>query len=117
MKKYIVPKIIIILISFIFILSNIIYAAPDISAISDDVTIPGNPGAEIAEAGSIVYTIITNVGVVVSVIVMAFLGIKYILGSAEEKANYKNSMMPYIIGSILVFGASGVTKMVIAIVD
>ena len=37
------------------------------------------------------------------------LGIKYMLGSVEEKASYKKSMMPYLIGSVLIFGAVNVT--------
>ena len=29
------------------------------------------------------------------------IGVKYILGSVEEKASYKETMVPYIIGCIL----------------
>ena len=36
------------------------------------------------------------------------LGIKYMVGSAEEKASYKKTMMPYIVGAILLFGATTV---------
>lgn len=44
------------------------------------------------------------IGTFASVIVLIVMGIKYMLGSVEEKAEYKKTMMPYIIGAILVFG-------------
>ena len=48
---------------------------------------------------------VRNVGVIVAVITLTIIGIKYMLGSVEEKANYKATMMPYIIGCVLL--ASG----------
>lgn len=50
---------------------------------------------------------IRNITVVVSVIVLMVIGFKYIIGSVEEKANYKATMWPYIIGCIL--AVSGTT--------
>ena len=50
--------------------------------------------------------IIKNVGVVLSVVSLILLGIKYMLGSIEEKAAYKESFKPYIIGTFLVFTGS-----------
>ena len=42
-------------------------------------------------------------------------GIKYMMGSAEEKAEYKKVMLPYIIGAVLIFAgvniASAIYKM------
>ena len=49
---------------------------------------------------------ITVVGIVVSVITLTVLGIKYMIGSIEEKAEYKKSMIPYIIGVVLLLAAS-----------
>lgn len=37
------------------------------------------------------------------------LGIKYMMGSAEERANYKRSMIPFVIGAILLFAAVNLT--------
>ena len=36
-------------------------------------------------------------------------------GSAEEKAEYKKTMIPYIIGAILVFAASAIASIVMGI--
>ena len=55
---------------------------------------------------------LTGIGMAVSVIVLLVLGIKYMIGSAEEKAEYKKTMIPYLVGAILVFGASAIANMV-----
>ena len=58
-------------------------------------------------------TIIRSVGVVVSVIVIMILGIKYMMGSAQEKAEYKKTMIPYLVGAVLLFGATTIAGAVI----
>lgn len=67
--------------------------------------------AQITSIGNQIITILTVVGVVASVIVLIVLGIKYMMGSAEEKAEYKKTMMPYIIGAALIFAASALAGM------
>lgn len=52
------------------------------------------------------------VGSVVSVIGLMAIGIKYMLGSIEEKAEYKQTMIPYIIGMILVFSGSVIPQII-----
>lgn len=44
---------------------------------------------------------IRNISVVVSVIALMIIGLKYIFGSVEEKANYKATLVPYVIGFVL----------------
>lgn len=53
-------------------------------------------------------TVLSVIGSVLSVIVLIALGIKYMMGSVEEKATYKKSLMPYVIGAALVFAASAI---------
>lgn len=67
------------------------------------------------EGNKLVKTIVswlTGIGMAVSVIVLLILGIKYMIGSAEEKAEYKKTMIPYLIGAALVFGASFIANVV-----
>ena len=49
---------------------------------------------------------------VLAVIILIVLGIKYMMGSAEEKAEYKKTMIPYIVGAALIFGASVIANVV-----
>jgi len=51
-------------------------------------------------------------GTLVSVGALMIIGIKYMLGSAEQRASYKKSLLPYFIGSILIFGAVNITTMI-----
>ena len=72
----------------------------------------GAADTKMRDIGSMIFTTITNIGVVLAVVIIAILGVKYMMGSAEERAEYKKTMMPYIIGAVLVFGASTIGRMV-----
>ena len=58
------------------------------------------------EYGNKLVTLLTTVGSVFSVVVLIIIGIKYLIGTTEEKAEYKKTLMPYVIGCFLVFTAS-----------
>ncbi len=70
---------------------------------------------DVKNIGNQLVGIITTVGVVVAVIVLLVLGIKYMMGSASEKAEYKKTMIPYLVGAVLIFGASAITKVVVGL--
>ena len=55
---------------------------------------------------------ITGIGMAVSVITLVVLGIKYMVGSIEERAEYKKSMLPYLIGAFLVFAISTIVSVI-----
>lgn len=55
---------------------------------------------------------ITAVGTVVAVAVIIGLGIKYMMASVEQKAEYKKTMLPIFIGAILLFGCSWIISIV-----
>ncbi len=46
------------------------------------------------------------IGIFAAVAILMVLGIKYMMGSAEEKAEYKKTLIPYMLGAILLFAAS-----------
>ena len=64
--------------------------------------------AKTTALGNKIIVLVQAIGSIVSVISLILIGIKYMLGSAEEKAEYKSTMIPYLIGSILVFCASNI---------
>ena len=64
------------------------------------------------DIGNEILGIIQIVGIILSVGCLMILGIKYMMGSAEEKAEYKKTFIPYIIGAILLFAASALAKTV-----
>ena len=56
--------------------------------------------------------VLQTAAVVVSVIILIVLGIKYMMGSAEEKAEYKKTMIPYLVGAILIFAAGTIANII-----
>ena len=62
--------------------------------------------------GQNIISIVATVGSIVSVVILVVLGIKYMMGSAEEKAEYKKTLLPYIIGAALVFAASTIASII-----
>lgn len=49
-----------------------------------------------------VLTVLRTISVIVAVISITILGVKYMIGSLEEKAQYKEKMIPIAIGAILI---------------
>ena len=78
--------------------------------------ISGSTGGITTVGGQIV-SIITTVGIVLAVVVLVILGIKYMIGSASEKAEYKKTMIPYLVGAVLIFAASSIAKAIFAIAN
>lgn len=66
----------------------------------------------ITNLGNNIIKTIQYVGSIAAVIVLIVLGIKYMMGSTEEKAEYKKTMIPYIVGAILIFAASNIASWV-----
>ena len=68
--------------------------------------------SEVQSLGQNIMGVVQVAGVVIAVIVLMVLGIKYMMGSAEEKAEYKKTMIPYLVGAILIFAASTIENVV-----
>lgn len=66
-------------------------------------------------ASSSIYNILLICGMIVAVLIGAILGIKFMIGSVEEKAEIKAALVPFIIGCVVVFGAFGIWKIVVTI--
>ncbi len=93
------------------IVSNVVLAtaAPNPSSFNG-MEVSGTTG--IQNVGNQIITIVSTVGSIASVIVLVVLGLKYMMGSAEEKAEYKKTLLPYVIGAGLVFAASAIAGII-----
>ena len=94
-----------------------IFCCLNVYAIKDPLENPNSykPGTgpeetELLEIGGHMLGVINTVGVVLSVVILMIIGIKYMLGSAEEKAEYKKTMMGYVIGAMLLFGITTIAN-------
>ncbi len=84
-------------------------AAPNPNTFSGD---SNTSVSGINKIGNQIITIVSTVGSIASVIVLVVLGLKYMMGSAEEKAEYKKTLLPYVIGAALVFAASAISGII-----
>lgn len=55
---------------------------------------------------------IKYLGVFLAVGILMFLGIKYMMGSAAEKAEYKKTMIPFVVGVVLLFAAALIIQII-----
>lgn len=123
MKTKLLAIILMIIVSIMFLNTNIVHAA----GLSDVITGGDNfIGAssssgvgidtnKITDVSSMVYNILLTMGIIVAVVIAAILGIKFMIGSVEEKAQVKDSLVPFIIGCVVVFGAFGFWKIFVNI--
>lgn len=101
MKKLKVFNLIFVMIQIVFLLftiTNIAYA--DMNQIY---TRTYNP---FSDSISIIIGAIQAVGMSVAVIMLTYIGIKYIWSSPDGKAELKQQLFPYFIGCVLLFGSS-----------
>lgn len=61
-------------------------------------------------AGQII-KIIRYAAVIIGAVLIAVFGIKFMIGSAEEKAEYKKSFIPLIVGIVVVFGSTYIAQL------
>jgi len=64
-----------------------------------------------------IYNTLTSIGMIVAVIVGMILGITYMMTGAVDKAKVKESIVPYLLGCIVIFGAFGIWKLVINVMN
>lgn len=64
-----------------------------------------------------VYNALLTLGIILSVLIGAILGIKFMTGSVEEQAKIKELLMPYVTGCIVTFGAFGIWKILMVVLS
>ncbi len=71
---------------------------------------------KVKDIGNNIIGPIRVLGSIISVVALIIMGIKYILGSAEERAEYKKTMLPYLLGALMVFAITNILGFIIDIV-
>lgn len=72
---------------------------------------------QLTSASDEIYNTLTSIGMIVAVIVGMILGITYMMTGAVDKAKVQESIMPYLLGCIVIFGAFGIWKLVINVMN
>ncbi len=123
MKKTLKIMLILIVLSSIILPSYKVYATDDVISGGNGFISAGGGGASpisdanIKDVSNTVYNILLAVATVVAVIVGAVLGIQFMTGSMEDQAKVKESLVPFVFGCVIVFGAFGIWKVAALIVQ
>ena len=102
------------IISIILVVMTILGAFSMVFATGPSLPTPSNPSGstDVSNiAGGVIY-IIQIIAFTAAVIMLIFVGIKFITASPEGKAEIKKTAVIYIVGAILLFGASGVLALI-----
>ena len=112
MKNAKTLKIVMTIVMSIFVLatcSQAVFAAEDyINGIT--VVEPSNVSDLQSIAGKVL-GLIQVASAVLAVVLIAVFGFKFIMGSANEKADYQKSFVPLIVGVVVVFAATSIAKL------
>lgn len=71
---------------------------------------------ELLEKAGTILGVINVIGIVCSVLVLTIIGIKYMVGSIEEKAEYKKTMSTYILGMFMLVSATTIPNLIYIVV-
>lgn len=64
-----------------------------------------------------IFNLLLAIAMVVAVIVGIIIGIKFMVGGIEEKAKIQESLIPYVIGCVVIFGAFGIWKLAVTVLS
>ena len=103
--------IILIILLVMIIIPTLTYGASDLGDLNSYKEQPVQ-SVELTSRASEILGLIQNVGAVISVVMLMIIGIKYMLGSIEEKAEYKETLKPYLIGALLLFSGTTIPQII-----
>ena len=120
-SKFIVILLFVIIIFFVFQINTTYVQAIDGIITGADNFINKGTGHEPIDVNDLqpmsdtIYNILLVMAIVVAVIIGSVIGIKFMTGSVAEKAQVKETLIPYVAGCAVIFGAFGIWKLIIEI--
>ena len=84
-----------------------------IDTVAGDITYSGN--TDFAKKVGKIIGFLQWAGAIAGVLIITIFGIKYMMGSLEEKAEYKKSMIPFIVGAVVLIAAPQIAKLIFSI--
>lgn len=119
MKKMVKILTVLLIAIVLITFTNNVFAAGGGGALSPSEITPsyGTDNSELTTKAGNIMGFIRNIAAIAAVIIIMVLGIKYMLGSVEEKAEYKKSFIPLIVGIVLVVAASAIATFIFNMVE
>ena len=72
---------------------------------------------ELKDTKNFLYNLLLAFGIIITVITGMIIGIKYMVGSVEERADLKTALIGYVISCFVIFGAFGIWKLAVNILS
>lgn len=72
---------------------------------------------QLKQTSDFMYNMFLGVGIGLATIVGIIIGIKYVTGSVDEKADLKQALIGYVAGCVVIFGAFGIWKIVVTAIQ
>lgn len=112
-------KILCIILAFIFVLAffqTVSFAGDKLKPDDYKDTLTYGDATYIFQKGGSILRIFRNIAAVTALVTITIIGIRYMLGSIDEKAEYKQKMLPVVIGCIFVAGLAGILTLIQSVV-
>lgn len=116
MKKNMYKFLICFIIAIIIICNFNLVSAVDTEKYKGITTVTASDMGSFANFGGQIIYILQFLGYTVAVIMLAVMGIKYIMSSPNERADIKSRLTPYLIGTLLLFAGSTILNIIYKIV-
>lgn len=122
MKK--VKKIFLVILILMISLSGIVLATDEAVPAKEEITqviesTNPDPASNVKVIGlaNVIIGAIQLIGSIASILILIIVGIKYMMGSVDERAEYKEKIFAYIIGATMLFGITNILAVINSIMQ
>lgn len=113
-----ITKVALIIMTVVSVLFAIMGAASANDVVFKVPTPSGGSGVDkVYSISGVILGIVQAVGMSIAVIILVWLGVKYIMASPDGKAEIKKQAFGYILGAVLLFGASWLVPLLKNVID
>lgn len=120
MKKKVIMKIALILLVIamnLLVISNFTYADNfDFSGFESN-TANDTIKTPVQDAVGAILSVVRIVGTGIAIIILAVVAMKYMMAAPSDRADFKKAAIQYVVGAIIVFGASNILTLLIPIIE
>lgn len=72
---------------------------------------------QLKTTSNFIFNFLLALAMIIAVVVGMILGIQFMTASVEEKAKIKESLVPYVISCVVIFGAFGIWKLAVTVLS
>ena len=123
-KRIRIIVILFLIIAFVGVFTNKVFASglSDVLSSGNSFISSGSSGPTVnekllQETSSQIFNILLTLATIIDLVVGVIIGIKLMTSEAENKAEAKKSLVVFVVGSVVVFGAFGIWKVLVTFLN